>query len=379
MTLSKKLKVAVVFGGQSGEHEVSLQSARSVIESMDANKFEVIPVAISKNGEWMGGSESLALLGKYADKDKLTQLTSLERLNALDRMTPERELIATAHRGRMPVVAMKEVDVVFPVLHGTYGEDGTIQGLLEMAGKPYVGSGVLASAAGMDKVVMKQLFAQAGLPQGDFIPIMRYRWEQDPQHIIDVVEDRFTYPCFVKPANLGSSVGISKAKDRQALRQAIDDACAYDRKIVVEQFIPAREIEVAVLGNDEPRASVPGEIIPSNEFYDYYAKYIDGKSEIKIPADLPEDTAGKLRAWAIKAFKVIDGSGLARVDFFLRTDDGSILINEINTMPGFTEYSMYAKLWEYSGLSYSELVEELIDLAFKRYEEKKRNKTTFDI
>lgn len=377
--LSKRLKVAVLFGGQSGEHEVSLQSARSVIESMDPNKFEVIPVAITHEGEWKGGTESLLLLNDIVDRSKLNRLTSEQQLALVDRLTSNTELTSVKHRKGMPVVAMQEVDVVFPVLHGTYGEDGTIQGLLEMAGKPYVGAGVLASAVGMDKVMMKQIFAQAGLPQGDFTSVLRSHWEREPEHVLDRIENGFTYPCFVKPANLGSSVGISKAKDRDALRGAIDLACRYDRKVIIEEFIPAREVEVAVLGNDQPEASVPGEIISSNEFYDYRAKYVDGKSVMQIPADLPADTAEQLRGWAVKAFQAIDGSGLARVDFFVRTDNGEVLINEINTMPGFTQYSMYAKLWEHSGLSYSGLVEKLIELAFERYREKQRNATKFDL
>lgn len=379
MWLSKRVKVAVLFGGQSGEHEVSVQSARSVIESMDPDLFEVIPVAITHEGEWKGGSESLALLAHSADLDKLSQLTSERQLAIVDKLTSNADLTSVGRRRGLPVVAMQEVDVVFPVLHGTYGEDGTIQGLLEMAGKPYVGAGVLASAVGMDKVLMKQIFSQAGLPQGAFTSFLRYQWEQDPDPVIRRIEQDFAYPCFVKPANLGSSVGISKAKDRAALREAINLACRYDRKVIIEEFIPAREIEVAVLGNDEPQASMPGEIISSNEFYDYRAKYVDGKSEIQIPAKLPAEVIDQLRTWAIQSFQAIDGSGLARVDFFVRLDNGKVLINEINTMPGFTKYSMYAKLWEQSGLSYSELVRKLIDLAFERYKEKQRNETKFDI
>lgn len=379
MRLSKKVKVAVLFGGQSGEHEVSLQSARSVIESMDPDKFEVIPVAITHEGEWKGGSEALALLAETVNRDTLDRLTSKQRLALVDRLTSNQDLTLFGRRKGMPVVAMREVDVVFPVLHGTYGEDGTIQGLLELAGKPYVGAGVLASSVGMDKVMMKHIFAQAGLPQGGFSSVLRWHWERDREPIVERIEGQFAYPCFVKPANLGSSVGISKAKDRRALCKAIDLACRYDRKVIIEEFIPAREVEVAVLGNEEPKASVPGEIISSNEFYDYRAKYVDGRSVLQIPADLPAETTGQLREWAIKAFQAIDGSGLARVDFFVRTDNGKVLINEINTMPGFTAYSMYAKLWEHSGLSYSALVEKLIGLAFDRHREKSRNSTKFDL
>lgn len=371
--------MAVLFGGQSGEHEVSLQSARSVIESMDPDKFEIIPVAITHKGEWKGGSESLALLNEIVDRHKVSQLTSKQRIAAIDRFTSTSDLVSVTERRGMPVVAMREVDVVFPVLHGTYGEDGTVQGLLEMAGKPYVGAGVLASAVGMDKVIMKQIFHQAGLPQGHFMAVLRHQWEQEPEVVLEKIEADFSYPCFVKPANLGSSVGISKAKDRAALRESIDLACRYDRKVIIEEFIPAREVEVAVLGNDNPRASVPGEIISSNEFYDYHAKYISGKSEMQIPAQFPQEVLQRIRRWAIKAFQAIDGSGLARVDFFVRKDNGKIMINEINTMPGFTQFSMYAKLWEHSGLTYPRLIEELIELAFDRFKEKQRNATKFDL
>lgn len=377
--LSKKVKVAVLFGGRSGEHEVSIQSACSVIESMNPDKFEVIPVAISHEGEWKGGSASLAMLEEKIDSRTLNRLTSNHLISAVDRLTSNRALTSARLRSGMLTVTMQEVDVFFPVLHGTYGEDGTIQGLLEMAGKPYVGAGVLASAVGMDKVVMKQIFAQAGLPQGHFTSVLRRNWESDRLAIVEQIEKEFTYPCFVKPANLGSSVGISKAKDRNTLCEAIDLACRYDRKVIVEEFIPAREVEVAVLGNDDPKASVPGEIVPSNEFYDYRAKYVDGKSVMHIPAELPNETKEKLQKWAIEAFQAIDGSGLARVDFFVRTDNGRVLVNEINTMPGFTKYSMYAKLWEHSGLSYSQLVETLIELAFDRFREKTRNTTRFDL
>lgn len=379
MWLSKRLKVAVLFGGQSGEHEVSLQSARSVIESMNPDQFEVIPVAITHDGEWKGGSESLALLLESADRAIVDQLTSPEQLAAIDKFVSNSAFNNVGKRRAMPVIAMREVDVVFPVLHGTYGEDGTIQGLLEIIGKPYVGAGVLASAVGMDKVVMKQVFSQAGLPQGQFTSVLRHQWERDPESVLARIERDFSYPCFVKPANLGSSVGISKAHDQHSLRKAIDLACHYDRKLIIEEFIPCREIEVAVLGNDEPQASLPGEIVSSNEFYDYRAKYIDGKSEMVIPADLPTNVTEQIREWAIQSFLAIDGAGLARVDFFIRTDNGEVLINEINTMPGFTPFSMYPKLWEHSGLSYSQLVERLVELAFVRYREKQRNATKFDL
>lgn len=345
---------------------MSLQSAASVINSIDPQKYEIVPVAITHEGNWLVGKDSLAVIGT-------------EHVQDAPLLSQERETALTVQNGGLSVAVLQEVDVVFPVLHGTYGEDGTIQGLLEMAGIPYVGAGVLASAVGMDKVMMKQIFAQAGLPQGDFASFLRRQWESDPAQVIEHVEAQFTYPCFVKPANLGSSVGISKVKDRQDLREALIHAYQFDRKVIVEEFIPAREVEVAVLGNDEPKASIPGEIVASNEFYDYRAKYMDGKSVIKIPADLPQATTAQIQNQAIEAFKAIDGSGLARVDFFVRSHNHDILINEINTMPGFTQYSMYAKLWEHTGFAYSDLVDRLLDLAFERYDDRAKNLTKWQI
>nr|WP_054948995.1 D-alanine--D-alanine ligase family protein [Numidum massiliense] len=409
--MAQKKRIAVLFGGRSGEHEVSLLSARSVIESLNPDMFDIIPIAITREGEWKSNREAVALLGEGFDAEKLSLQTadvaSVSDSDAADggtttaspankattaspanKATTADAAATTAGGGGVPLtgsaqglafMAGQKPDVVFPVLHGTYGEDGTVQGMLEMADIPYVGAGVLASAVGMDKVMMKRLFAEAGLPQGDFTAVIRRNWERDPNGVIAAIERQFTYPVFVKPANLGSSVGISKAKDRESLTAAINLACRYDRKIVVEQFIPAREVEVAVLGNDNPEASVPGEIMSSNEFYDYRAKYIDGKSVLQIPADLPAETVERIREYAITAFQSIDCSGLARVDFFVRRDTGEVLLNEINTMPGFTPFSMYAKLWEHSGLIYRELVERLIALAFERYAEQEKNETTFAI
>lgn len=267
--------------------------------------------------------------------------------------------------------ALTDLDVVFPLLHGTFGEDGTIQGLFEMAGIPYVGAGVLASAVALDKIVMKKLFAQEGLPQCIFRGFTRTDWERRQSYYILEIETALGYPCFVKPANLGSSVGISKVRNREELLEAVKLAFRYDRKVIVEEFVDAREIEVSVLGNDEPIASVPGEVVSSNEFYDYKAKYVDGKSAMIIPADLTPEQTEQVREMAIRAFKAIDGSGLCRADFFLRKSDGAILINEVNTMPGFTPYSMYPLLWKESGKSYRELLDDLIRLAIERYEERK--------
>ncbi|MFC7440804.1 D-alanine--D-alanine ligase [Laceyella putida] len=364
--MSKKLRVAVLFGGKSGEHEVSLASAASVLKALDREKFDIIPIGITQEGLFRLGVDALPMLEGKAEQ---------EEINRLQRSLPA--VVSGTHR--LPAFRKEEFDVVFPVLHGTYGEDGTIQGFLEIANIPYVGAGVLASSVGMDKAVSKKVFAEAGLPQAKYVSILKADFKREREAVLSRIETELGYPCFVKPANLGSSVGISKAKDRQELIKSLELAAAYDRKIVVEEFIPAHEVEVAVLGNDEPEASVPGEIVSSNEFYDYKAKYIDGKSVMRIPAELPQETAEQLRKMAIRAFKAIDGSGLARVDFFIRKDTGAILLNEINTMPGFTQYSMYAKLWEHSGVSYSELVTKLIELALERYEEKAQLRTDFAV
>ncbi|MBN2910217.1 D-alanine--D-alanine ligase [Polycladomyces sp. WAk] len=365
--MGKKLRVAVLFGGKSGEHEVSVQSAASVLKAIDRNRFDVIPIAIDKSGEWRIGQKALPYLEKKGEPALLESLKS--RL-------PD---VSVQGEGMVPALDWDAVDVVFPVLHGTYGEDGTIQGFFELANIPYVGAGVLASAVGMDKVIMKKIFAQEGLPQGRFSHVLRSRLEREMDRVIEEIEAAFDYPVFLKPANLGSSVGISKATNREELIKGLRLAAQYDRKVVVEEFIPAREVEVAVLGNDDPQASVPGEIISSNDFYDYRAKYIDGKSEMRIPADLPAETAEKIRQLAVKAYRAIDCSGLARVDFFVRKDNGQVLINEINTLPGFTQYSMYPKLWEHSGLSYTDLITKLIELAMERHREKEKTVTTLKL
>ncbi|MGA8943065.1 MAG: D-alanine--D-alanine ligase [Thermoactinomyces sp.] len=365
--MDKKLRVVVLFGGRSGEHEVSLHSAASVIKAMDSDKYEVIPVGITKSGHWRFAREALPMIAEKMEKE------------VVDRLQAGLPTLVSKGGRNLPVFAPGEIDVVFPVLHGTYGEDGTIQGMLEIAQIPYVGAGVLASAVGMDKVIAKKIFEQEGIPQGRYVYFLKSEIEKQVDQVVGKVEEQLGYPCFVKPANLGSSVGISKAKDRQELIDALKLASLYDRKVVVEEFIPAHEVEVAVLGNDEPQASVPGEIVFSNEFYDYKAKYLDGKSVMRIPAELPEETAEYTRKLAIQAFKAIDCSGLARVDFFIRKDNGQVLINEINTMPGFTPFSMYANLWEHSGLSYSELVSRLIELALQHYKERAALKTSFDL
>ncbi len=362
----KKLRVGVIFGGRSGEHEVSLNSANSILTALDREKYDVVPIGITKAGRWLIGAEPSQVLAEGEFDPELIPA-------ALIPDPSEAQLVPLAG-GKA-----NSIDVIFPVLHGTYGEDGTMQGLLELANIPYVGSGVLGSAAGMDKIVMKRIFAQVGLPQGRFLAFTRKQWESSAEPVLAEVENGLGYPCFVKPANMGSSVGISKARDRSGLVRALEVAARYDRRIVVEEFIEGREIEVSVLGNDEPVSSLPGEIIPCNEFYDYKAKYIDGDSALIIPAELPDATVESIRRYAVRAFTALDCAGLARVDFFVSRMDGTVLINEVNTMPGFTSISMYPKLWEASGVPYGELLDKLIELALERHREKNRSKTTYEL
>lgn len=369
--MSNKLRVGVIFGGRSGEHEVSLRSAESVINALDRNRYEVVPIAITRQGSWLASSAATNLLPSQVMETADQRVAiigdptarGLTRFAATARDSSERE----------------PLDVVIPVLHGTYGEDGTIQGLLEMADVPYVGCGVLASACGMDKVIMKRLFHEAGLPIVDYLWFLRTQWEADPLRVEARIMAEIGFPCFVKPANLGSSVGISKAESASELQPAITLAAKFDRKVMVEKGVQAREIEVSVLGNDEPLASVPGEIAPTADFYDYEAKYIDPNgARLLIPAPLEADTTAELQRMAIRVFQAVDGAGLARVDFFLEKETNRILVNEINTMPGFTSISMYPKLWEASGLSYSELIDRLIHLALERHREKSRNVTSHE-
>jgi len=374
--MSGKLRVGIVYGGRSGEHQVSLATAFSVLSNFDYNKYEIVPFYITKSGEWRTGgllqeppkSQQQLLL---AEQELLTQETAVAAM--LNRS------VEVSKAGDSSSSNARALDVFFPLLHGTFGEDGTIQGLFEMAGVPYVGAGVLSSAVGMDKLVMKKLFAQEGLPQCIFRGFTRTEWEKDQTFYILEIETALGYPCFVKPANLGSSVGVSKAKNREELIEAVQMAFRYDRKVVVEEFVDAREIEVSVLGNEEPIASVPGEIVSSNDFYDYKAKYIDGKSSMIIPAELTPEQTEQVRELAVRAFKAIDGSGLCRADFFLRRQDGAILINEVNTMPGFTPYSMYPLLWKESGKPYRELLDDLIRLAIERFEARQQLEYNFEI
>jgi D-alanine-D-alanine ligase len=368
--LSKKIRVGVIFGGRSGEHEVSLRSAESVINALDRNKYEIVPIAITKQGKWLASSEATNLL-------PASVIERADQHVAIFGDPTERGLARLTGDGNSG--GRDKLDVIIPILHGTYGEDGTIQGLLELADLPYVGCGVLASAAGMDKVIMKRLFREAGLPIVNLTHFLRTQWEADAKKIEARVIEEIGLPCFVKPANLGSSVGISKATDGKSLNDAITFAAKYDHKVVVEEGIDGRELEVSVLGNDEPIVSLPGEIVPqSAEFYDYKAKYLDDNgARLIIPAEVDGETTAQIQQLAIRAFQAIDGSGLARVDFFLERETERVIVNEINTLPGFTSISMYPKLWEASGISYRELLDRLIELAFERHREKSRNVTSY--
>jgi len=386
--MAKKLRVGILFGGRSGEHEVSLLSAASILKAIDRKKFDVVPIGITKEGRWLGAGDAQNLLdgengaeGRKlrAGDPEVTPGAKLLHEGMPTLFAPEPAKTETLTKG----VAERRVDgqsldVVFPVLHGTFGEDGTIQGLFELAGIAYVGSGVLGSSAGMDKDVMKRLFAQAGLPIVKHVTLLRADWEKSPRKAIKQIEEQLKYPVFVKPANLGSSVGISKAHNRKELGPALDIAAKYDRKLVVEQGVggkknKARELEVAVLGNDDAKASVVGEIIPGKEFYDYEAKYLAEGSVPVIPAKLTSAESKQIRAMAVEAFRACDLSGLARVDFLMEPEGKRrIYLNEVNTLPGFTQISMYPKLWEATGIGYSDLITQLIELALQRHEEKKR-------
>jgi len=367
MNSTKKVRVAIVFGGKSGEHEVSLASARSIMGAIDRSKYQVSPVGITKSGRWLTHGDPMALLASGQDDASDVGSNSLARSRG-------RELVPGTNESRFPAV-----DVVFPVLHGPFGEDGTVQGLLELADLPYVGAGVLGSALGMDKVAQKAVLQANGLPVVEYLMVKRRAWRAHPDDVVAHVEARFAYPLFVKPANLGSSVGISKAHQRSDLRAALDLAARFDRRILVEVAINAREIECSVLGNDKPTASVPGEVVPCNEFYDYDAKYIDGASELHIPAQLPKETTRLIQDLAVRAFLAIDCAGMARVDFFLCRDTGKTYVNELNTIPGFTEISMYPKLWEASGLPYPDLIDRLIELAIERWQDKHRSERSYSL
>ncbi|MGD0989998.1 MAG: D-alanine--D-alanine ligase family protein [Candidatus Sulfotelmatobacter sp.] len=393
-----RLRVGILFGGRSGEHEVSLLSAASVLQAIDKDKYEVVPIGITKDGHWLTAADAENLLqGKLmieprhlrAGDPDTTQAAAVlaqgeavvvppEPIHRESGLVPFQTDAALMRRASDRAI---NVDVIFPVLHGTFGEDGTIQGLLELADIAYVGSGVLGSAAGMDKDIMKSLFIAAGIPLVKHVTLLRSDWEKEPKKVQKLVESKLRYPVFVKPANLGSSVGISKAHDHKELGPAIEEAAKFDRKIVIEQGVggknaKAREIECSVLGNDDPIASIPGEIVPVKEFYDYSAKYLDEGSELIIPAKLTKTETKKVQELAVRAFKAVDCSGLARVDFLMEPGTRKIYLNEVNTMPGFTAISMYPKLWAASGLKYADLIDRLIQLGLERHADKKRNQYT---
>ncbi|MGB9196753.1 MAG: D-alanine--D-alanine ligase [Terriglobales bacterium] len=417
-----KIRVGILFGGRSGEHEVSLLSAASVLQAIDKTKYDVVPIGITKDGRWLTAEHAerllkgdAALQGAESDAEKSVRATQGHLRAGDPGATPGAAVLAAgesvvvppepARRGtgmapfqtdaklrganlegadlgeaqlRRAADRAINVDVIFPVLHGTFGEDGTIQGLLELADMAYVGAGVLGSAAGMDKDVMKALFRNARLPIVKHVTVLRSTWEGAPRKVEKLVEAKLRYPVFVKPANLGSSVGISKAHDRKELGPAIAEAAKFDRKIVIEEGVggkknKAREIECAVLGNDEPKASVAGEIVPCKEFYDYDAKYLAEGSELVIPAKLTKAEMKRVQALAVAAFQAVDCAGLARVDFLMEPKSRKLYVNEINTMPGFTAISMYPKLWGATGVSYPELIDRLIQLGMERHRDKKRN------
>ncbi|MCP4166762.1 MAG: D-alanine--D-alanine ligase [Chloroflexi bacterium] len=348
-----KLQIGVLFGGRSGEHDVSLMSVQSVLEALDRDRYDIHPIGIDKSGRWIFEGDPLETL---VCGDGAAENASL---------WPGPKQLAG-------------IDVILPILHGTYGEDGTLQGLLDLSGIPYVGCGVLASSLAMDKAISKEVFKAHGLVQTPWAVVFRSEWQGVPENVLEHLENSLAYPMFTKPANLGSSVGISCATDRQGLRAGMDEASLFDRKIVVEQGVAnAREIEISVLGNDDPIASIPGEIIPGNDFYDYNAKYIDGTSDARIPAPISEEQIATIQEMAVRAFRAVDGSGLARVDFLIDDASGEIYLNELNTMPGFTSISMYPKLWAASGMSYTALLDKLIELALERHADVSRNRTTF--
>lgn len=358
----KKLKVALIYGGKSGEHEVSILSAKSVLSAIDKEKYEVEEIYINKKGQWQIGP----------DKELSKGRSDMQIFLPAD--PTMKELISTKRQKKLP----QNIEVFFPLLHGTYGEDGTVQGLFELAGVPYVGAGVVASAVGMDKVLMKEVFEGVDLPITRCLVFLRDQVENSIEEIITKIETEIEYPVFTKPANLGSSVGITKAKNTTELKNGLKIALEYDRKIIVEESIKgAREIEVSIFGNDNPEASVCGEIIPSREFYDYEDKYILGKTKFLIPVNLPKSVSEEIREMAVRAFKSIDCAGMARVDFLIEEKTNKIFISEINTIPGFTKISMYPKLWEASGVPYKVLIDKLITLAVERYNEKSKNKTSY--
>jgi D-alanine-D-alanine ligase len=362
---SRKLRVGVLFGGRSGEHEVSLASAASIIRGLDPQKYEAVPIGITKEGHWRVGAGAQKMLPEVLRTGQGVVMSADPTESAL-----------------MPIDGSaqgQKLDVVFPVIHGTFGEDGTMQGLLELAGLPFVGAGVLGSAIGMDKDIAKKLMQVAGIPVVPWIAVQRADWERQSKEIRRAIEKKFKYPVFVKPATLGSSVGMTKVHSRAELGPALDLAAEFAMKILVERAVSAREIEVSVLGNHDPRASIPGEIVPHREFYDYAAKYLEEGTQLLIPAKLKKSEVKKVQAMAVTAFRALELSGMARVDFFIEKRGGKIFLNEVNTIPGFTSISMYPKLWEANGIPFRELISKLIDLALEQHREKGRTKYQIEL
>lgn len=371
----------MIFGGRSGEHEISLRSAKSVIEQIDRDKYAIVPIAIDRAGMWLDPRTSASLLPRETAALIEPDIADINCRSLALLADPKYRGLKDLSSAAAPE-SVYRLDVVFPVLHGTFGEDGTIQGLLDLADIPYVGCGVLASACGMDKVAMKSLFRDAGLPICRHVWLLRRDFESDPLTAVSRIIEEIGFPCFVKPANLGSSVGVSRAENAESLQQAISLAAQYDRKIIIEEALSMREIECAVLGNDDPVASLPGEYIIRNKekaFLDYEEKYAGtGNNEFVVPAPVSAELSQKIRDMAIEAFRAIDGSGLARVDFFLRTDNGALLVNEINTMPGLTDLSGFPKMWAGTGKSFTAVIDDLIQLAIERHRDRSRNKTSLD-
>jgi len=361
----KRLRIGILFGGRSGEHEVSLASAASVIRGLDPDKYEALPIGITKEGHWLIGAGAQKMLPEVLKGGQRVMMTADPTDAALVKLDGSG--------------GGQRIDVVFPVMHGTFGEDGTIQGLLDLAGLPFVGAGVLGSAIGMDKDVAKRLLQVAKIPVVPWINVHRHEWESHPQDIQTAIEEKFTYPVFVKPATLGSSVGMTKAHSREELAPALNLACEFAMKVLIEQCVVAREIEVSVLGNHDPKASVPGEIVPHREFYDYAAKYLEEGTQLLIPANLKPAQVMKIQKYAVDAFRALELSGMARVDFFLEKGGGKIYLNEVNTIPGFTSISMYPKLWEASGIPFRELIDKLIELALEQHAEKARTKYQIEL
>ena len=373
--MPKKLRVGVIFGGRSGEHEISIRSALSVIEAMDASKYEVVPIAITKTGNWLAPSAAARLLPKGTQRRLSPRVLGNSKADVAIVGDPSRRGLARIGSSEKA----DPIDVVFPVLHGTFGEDGTIQGLLEMAAVPFVGCGTLASSCGMDKVTMKALFKEAALPICKHTWLLRSDFEREPEQVLRRVTKQIGFPAFVKPANLGSSVGVSKATEKKSLARAIDLAARYDRKIMVEEAVDGREIECGVMGNDDPRASLPGEYVIHQEsarFLDYTEKYSStGHVEFVVPARVSKAVTKRIQKMAVEAYKAIDASGLSRVDFFLRPE-GQLLVNEINTLPGLTDVSGFPKMWKASGVPFSQVIDQLIELAIERHRERARNETS---